>query len=649
MKNKRSKIIKFLLVCVVAIGLFFLVKNTNLLKLVGSIYNITDISSNIDNIQIGDKINYSANGVDDWEVLSINKGNNTIEIVSTDSVENLTLTGYAGWVSTKDKMQEIANKYVTGPYAIGARNLTSVDLKSATNITKKGAFWIADQTVNRAKENDVITNYTNFSFGEGRWRGASDTLVSNMSSCGIHVIVNLNDSNARNYNIGDTYSYSSNGMNDWKVLYVNSDNSISIVTANKRYLDFATDDKIADGTNFFNKVLLDYYDNDSVSSVRLANYDDRYALGNAGIFVSNMLTGVVTNSNYDSSTRTYGDKEYTESYTYYDYQYVYYDSYYGNYRTSTTSGSIYSVERGVRPVITLRYSNELIMNGGSLNSSIKVGDKVFYEANAYTDWKVLSIDTVNGTAEIVSSDIVKLLTLMGIENYNDVENIFQKEVDDYLNGDNAISARMLNSSDIENLTLIKDKVKKEYWLNNKKVYDYRDEYGELYNDTIYAVAIATYNDSSLNIVRQWATLESKYNGSDTVLSLKYPGSYDYIAGIRPVIKVKLDTLTKSNGNNISNKEIEVPKNNQKAVADSSTNVNSSDNQTGASGGSEGQETKENQCIVYDVKNRVDETDGSVDEREKKSSVQYVPIIAFSAICGGIISGLAVYYVVKKKK
>lgn len=239
--------------------------------------------------------------------------------------------------------------------------------------------------------------------------------------------------------------------------------------------------------------------------------------------------------------------------------------------------------------------------------------------------------------------------MRGIENYNDVENIFQKEVDDYLNGDNAISARMLNSSDIETLTLMKDKVKREYWLNNKKKYDYQDEYGNVYNDTIYAVAVASYNASSLNIVRQWATLEIEYNGNGTMMS-RYgsKGSYEYTSGIRPVIKVKLDTLTKSDGNNTSNKEIEVPKNKQKAIADSSTNVNSSDNQTDTDDSSESDGSGENQCIVYDVENKEDDTDDSVADDQKEFSIQYVPIIAISAICGGIISGLAVYYVVKKK-
>ena len=56
---------------------------------------------------------------------------------------------------------------------------------------------------------------------------------------------------------------------------------------------------------------------------------------------------------------------------------------------------------------------------------IKVGDTIKYEANGVKDWKVLYIDKVNNTVDIVSDVNAGVITLSGEEQAKNALNIFQ--------------------------------------------------------------------------------------------------------------------------------------------------------------------------------------------------------------------------------
>ena len=42
-------------------------------RVLGDVYSVEDIGKNIDNIEIGDKIDYTGNDFNNWQVLSINR------------------------------------------------------------------------------------------------------------------------------------------------------------------------------------------------------------------------------------------------------------------------------------------------------------------------------------------------------------------------------------------------------------------------------------------------------------------------------------------------------------------------------------------------------------------------------------------------
>ena len=632
-KIDKSILIKILIVIIVVIGLFLVIKIESFTKMLNNIHNISGIGSKIDSVQIGDKINYSANGVEDWEVLSIDKGNNIIEIVSTDSVQNLTFKGYKGWLNAKSKMQKTADKYVEGPYAISARNLNVTDLRNSGNITKKGCFWLDEQSVSNSNVG-TPNYYGNYYYCAGSSDAYSTSLI-NAYDFRTLIVVNLDDSNARNYNIGASYDYSSNGVKDWRILSIDSENSISIITSKEQYLDFATNNNLINGQELLQKQLSDYYDNDIVKSVRFVNESDGANLLKLG-FTGEYLTGETGTQSYYTSENTYSDIVYEYIGYSYPYKTIYYSSWYNSYQTSSRTGYIYSYAYGFRPVVKLKYSEKL-HEGKSFDTNLQVGDKVNYNGNNYSDWKVLNIDKNNGTAEIVSSNITKILTLRGLDNYNNFSNILQKEADEYLNGDNAISARLLSSSDIDDLSLIKDNCKQLYWLNDKKEYNYKNNVGTQCSSINYAGAVASYEDEASNIVRKWATLYSKYdekfatNGCGSGI-----GTYDYAAGIRPVIKVKLANLSKNENPITTSKEIKVPENKQEAMTDSVAQE-----QTNPS-----LEDKENEWIIYESQEEKNNTNNNL--VNKVSRKQYIPVIIISVISASIVSGLIVYYIIRKK-
>lgn len=653
MKNNKKSIIIFSCLIVLSVAFIFIF-GSNLTRLLGNMYNIDEIGANIDNIKSGDKINYTANGVDDWEVLSVDKASNIIEIVSTKPVEDLELGGYEGWLSAKEKMLEIANKYGVGDNVVGTRNLNLNDITSS-NISFSGCFWLDDQVISKYTNTDVISGYSQKYYCRGNSDASTSYNINIISDVQVMVIVNVTDVDARSYSVGDDYIYSSNGIDDWKVLSVNSDNDLLVVSTEGQFIDFATNEALTDATTTINNYLLDFYDNDNVLNVRIANYNDANMLSSAGIKnTKNVITGFTGYSGSYSYSRSYllttdsnETHSYTEKYDSYKFNIMYYSNYSSSYSNSTITFPIYSNSYGVRPVIRLKYSVNDDNDNEELNTNIKIGDNVIYEANSYKNWKVLSINKEDNTAEIVSGGIVQLLTLRGINDYNNVESIFQEVVDDYMEGDNVVSARMLISDDIESLSSIKDRYSGIYWLGNKLVYKYKNGVITTNND-LYGVAVASYNSDSLNILRQWVTLEVTKDGDAFMSSLV--GSFEYTAGIRPVIKVKLSSLVKDeevNGSSSTKEYAVVPENKEKPVPDENIVISNEETNDKNVDNNEKDDEEFNSCIVYDNDKATVNNEVVNDTKVDNNSILILSVIG-SLLVGAFISGIVVFEISKKK-
>lgn len=668
--NKNQKILVYSLIVVLCFIVVFSF-GSNILRLLSSVYNVEDVSTKIDEIKIGDKINYSANGYDDWEVLNIDKDKNTIDIVSSGSVENVLLKGYQGWADATDTFNTIAQKYMDDKYAISARTVKLYDI-SNLNTSNEECFWIDDSFINRQKGNTgVAIDYSQYYFCKADMNVYYVPLVSggNHENTGIRIIITLDiDENAYDYSVGDDYEYASNGITNWKVLSINSSNSISIITTDLQLIDLATNDAGADINSYLNNYLLNYYDNNNVTSVRVPNINDSSNLIQAGTTSGSMFTGVV---NYIENNQSYS--RYTENITYYRNQYIFYNQSSNQYYSSVYSASVREVEMGIRPIITIKFSDELVNDDSNkLTTDIKIGDYVKYEANSYTSWKVLSIDYDEGTAEIVSDGIVKLLSLNGLDDYENYETIVQQEVDGYLSGDSAISARLLDSSDIESLLAIKDQVESRYWLNNKREFYKQNDVGLTYNDLNYGVAIASYDESSLYMLREWIVLENIMENPNASFTSRASGSYSYTAGIRPVVKVKLENIIKDNeentdnnqeNNNISTEE----ENNQTPIKDGDTIIknennnqidNTNDNQNDGNDATNNvddaqnnnKENEDNKCIVYDESDNLSSEDQKnnckISNCVKNSDLIW--IIICSMLIGSAVSGVIMYELTKRK-
>lgn len=156
---------------------------------------------------------------------------------------------------------------------------------------------------------------------------------------------------------------------------------------------------------------------------------------------------------------------------------------------------------GFRPIVTLKYSDELV-KGKNLNNELQVGDNVNYSALEYQNWKVLSIENENNTVDIISGGVVKNIMLYGEQDFDSFEEILQNEVDKYKVGDNVISARALEYSDLTNLNKISDRVNAKYWINAKKQYNKKsvDETSSPYSgNAFYNVGIMYYNNDNASI------------------------------------------------------------------------------------------------------------------------------------------------------
>ena len=235
------------------------------------------------------------------------------------------------------------------------------------------------------------------------------------------------------------------------------------------------------------------------------------------------------------------------------------------------------ITKGFRPIVTLKYSSK-IADGKSIGTDLQVGDNVNYSAKEYYNWKVLSIDEENETVDIISGGIVKNISLYGLDDFENYEDILQKEVDEYKNGDNAISARITEYSDIKKLNKINDDVNVKYWSLEKKQYNKKavDETSSPYaTNGFYDAAILYFDYDTNSVERKWVSLyvsTSLTSGSSSMLT-GYNGFGDlsFTAGIRPVISLKLDNVKKLNEEETQNAIESSNKNNNNITKEQKNN------------------------------------------------------------------------------
>ena len=148
--------------------------------LLGSVYSITELESKIDNVHVGDTINYNINGYSDWQIVSIDKGNGTVDVISKDNVSNITLDEETA-VNALNVFQEAANQYLDNNYVVKSRCAMASDL-TGIEYDQDDGFWL-----NNANENMVSITY-------GDWPISFDNPT-------FYIIpkIEVYDSNASNY------------------------------------------------------------------------------------------------------------------------------------------------------------------------------------------------------------------------------------------------------------------------------------------------------------------------------------------------------------------------------------------------------------------------------------------------------------------
>ena len=591
-------IVLFFLLIAVIFGVVF-----SFYRIQGRVYDIDSIGVNIDKIKIGDTINYTANGYNDWKVYSINREDNTIDIVSTSFVEDLTIK-VEDVDNYYDILQNTANKYVTGEYAISAR---SVDESDVDNLDIENGFWIN-------KKIDDVLYYSN---GNVQLRDDTSTIMG--LSGYLMPIVTIGVSDSTGLSVGNIYNYSLNGVDEWIILYVNDSTSISIVPKNPISFTLTYAD-IPNFTSYLNNVIEKFKDDNVINVRNLSLSDEKNfcSIARNKYTSQNFYVSDVLSEPYESRLQGVID-----FYTLQDnYTFTYLTGGYGC-RTFNTNKSFDTGWRGgFVPIVTLKYS-AAEKNSKDINDSVKVGDYVKYSANGYNNWKVLSIDKENNTIDIISGGVVKNITLEGKEDYENLDFVLQEEVDKYKNGDNVINARSVSINDFDNLEIMNDILPVKFFLNNRK--QYRDNKS---NSIFYSCAVGSYDSSITTMKYEWAILADK----NLAITESAINSYSYTAGIRPIITMKLQDAKKSN-NSVNNNNSKIINEQNKAnqfAKDTVTNEDLVNVEIIEEKDSSNADLKKNiDKLVYVVGNLED----SLNELETKYHLLGIFIVLLAGICG----------------
>lgn len=90
-----------------------------------------------DKIKVGDYVNYTVAGYSSgWRVLSVNKEDKNVEIISNNSVYNLTLSGKTGYDNLVSNLNDIAKNYIDDKYVSSARTMGTDPSNIDGNTTK---------------------------------------------------------------------------------------------------------------------------------------------------------------------------------------------------------------------------------------------------------------------------------------------------------------------------------------------------------------------------------------------------------------------------------------------------------------------------------------------------------------------------------
>ena len=579
--NKGNRLFKYIipglvifLLIVIVLGVFI-----NPKMLLGSVYSIYDLDDNINNIKVGDTINYEINGHSGWKVLSIDKDNGTLDLVSDEDTGSIMLKGgsesdyYLGVLQSEaDKFYD--NKYVTNVRSVNYSDLVKFDYDSD--------FWTSDI------DNNIIKT------SKGFWINdlyTSDIYLIPMAYYGKN---NHDDCFRDNKSFGDYCDISIIGINGWIYLSDASyaawgDYKSSVIP--KVPIKVVVDDEDYDVDKYVNDFLNSFpstmggtrgqnYIGNNVNFNQLYNlFSDFFDSQENDIII---YVGNGINSNCYKSEN--GNEIICNSYLRYSVD---------SGSLSYSGGSIYQankVTKGFRPVITISFDKR----EKKLDTGLKVGDNVKYSYNGYRDWKVLSIDEENNTADVISGGVLKNISLSGIDDYDNYEEILQGEIEQYMS-DDVLSVRLVEKSDISILNQINDRILASYFINNKSEYN-----GDTYSldqsgsATIVAKYISTssFNSSvSENIINQNILVVDFVGDERTVyyyLNNYYPavhfesnginysvGEYSCTSGIRPVLTLKLSEVEKISDEeeikNIENHSYNV----DKKIYDEQTKSNSS--------------------------------------------------------------------------
>lgn len=524
--------------------------------LANNVYNINDLNGNLSQIKEGDIVNYEINGYSKWRVINIDKENGTIEVTSDSNVYDLTLEPYKSIDEYKAIFQSEADKFTNDEHVVDARTIAKSD---SLKFDTKGEYWLAN-----INENSLMTNLV------GDQESQQIIYKSNSFSGDVYVWPYVEKYENSSCSIGSTKSFSSKS---WickksyrtynyglgRYMYRNSyfvvdPLLVSLNLDNMGYVfnDFANSVGDYDFVSFYGYNSLDYNFNYD------ANLKDDYlkSLAASGpIYIANNVRNI-NKSESDRRNNSCIEKKYK-----YEcdgkIEIVRFNPD-GSHDSLYVGGDIpKTLTFGYRPVLTLKF--DIDEDGKDTNDNLKIGDNVKYEANGYRNWKVLSINELEGTVDIISGGIVKNISLYGTNDYNNYESILQEEVNSYRNGKNVIDARPVSADDVDLLINMKDSVSAMYWYNIKNlvVRDSGDAYltNSVSYDNSYEVGILWTNtgdyyindinsNSSPYLRKYWVSLFS--NGSDMYSNDYYigTGNLNYIAGLRPVITLKYDNLKK---------------------------------------------------------------------------------------------------------
>ena len=549
-EKKKNKLLLILLILLFIGGLLVVLNRYTPSKLLGNVYYLKDIESKIDEIKVGDTIKYEANGVKDWKVLYIDKVNNTVDIVSDVNAGVITLSGEEQTKKALNIFQEEANKYVVGDYAIKARSVTRSDLD---NFTFSEAFWLADiygdnyigssnGKVNVIGNNNLFAKYymlpwVRYSVSEN---------VDNFDMCG-DLDINLNGVEKWTI-IGKEWRSPDSGM-----LTIIPKDPIEIKLDNMNNIKKYIDEYINSIKNIENVEDCSIPHNSDIGRLNDYEYSNLRDYYKSRNLLDNIVF-ITYNTNVYSYQYNSDGALYTEERVYIDpaaWIVTEEEQRFREWPGFSREKFDKSATLGFRPVVTLNYSNK-VAEGKETNTDIKVGDQVKYTANGYQNWKVLRVDEKEKTADIISGGVVKNLTLKGMGDYNNLEEVLKKEIKTYAVEGKAITYRPLEYSDIEYLRQIHDNVTQKYWLNNKKMYNLKlasTTSAGSYTNITYGVSVMSYDMENFDYNRVWATLyvyaDESYSNSGGGLSAEPTGPSTYTAGLRPVITIKLSEIEKA--------------------------------------------------------------------------------------------------------